>query len=326
MKKITIAIMSITLLLFLSACNNTASDAMHIGVIQYAQHPALDASYEGFIEELNNMKLKEGVDYVVDYQNAQGDSATAETIADKLVSDQNDLIYAIGTPAAQAVANKTDEIPIVVAAVTDPKSAGLVLDNAQPGTNVSGVSDLTPVTRQIALLKEILPEAKTVAIMYANSEDNSRFQAEAAKVELETIGINVIDASVSESNQIQQMVESFITKVDAIYVPTDNLISENFSIVANVANENKVATVVGEIAMVKTGGLITDGINYLNVGKKAGHMAYSVLVEEEDISQLPIIFLDDKQLELAINVNTQKEIGITISEKLLEKAILVEED
>lgn len=326
MKKITIAIMSITLLLFLSACNNTASDAMRIGVIQYAQHPALDASYEGFIEELNNMKLKEGVDYVVDYQNAQGDSATAETIADKLVSDQNDLIYAIGTPAAQAVANKTDEIPIVVAAVTDPKSAGLVLDNAQPGTNVSGVSDLTPVTRQIALLKEILPEAKTVAIMYANSEDNSRFQAEAAKVELEAIGINVIDASVSESNQIQQMVESFITKVDAIYVPTDNLISENFSIVANVANENKVATVVGEIAMVKTGGLITDGINYLNVGKKAGHMAYSVLVEEEDISQLPIIFLDDKQLELAINVNTQKEIGITISEKLLEKAILVEED
>lgn len=325
MKKIRIIFSLLIASLVMVACNSAPADALKIGVIQFAQHPALDASYDGFIEALEANNLKAGVDFVIDFQNAQGDIATTETIADKLVSDQNDLIYAIGTPAAQAVANKTEEIPIVVAAVTDPKSAGLVEDNFKPNTNVSGVSDLTPVKSQLELLKLIKPDVKNVAIMYANSEDNSRFQADIAKKELEALNVEWTDASVSDSNQIQQTVESIINKVDAIYVPTDNLISENFSIVASIANKYQVATMVGEIAMVNTGGLITDGINYLNVGKQAGEMAYKVLVEEEDISTLPIVYLSDNDLELAINVSTMEEIGIVIDQKIIDRAILVEE-
>ena len=155
MKKYKILVGLLVGSLALVGCKTTSakhSDLLSIGVIQYASHTALDATYDGFIEELSHLGLVENEDYVIDFQNAQGDAATAETIATKFVGDDHDLIYAIATPAAQAVANKTSDIPIIVNAVTDPQSAGLVESNEVPNTNVSGVSDLTPVKRQIELL------------------------------------------------------------------------------------------------------------------------------------------------------------------------------
>lgn len=325
--KIKNVLVMLVFMLFIVGCgNNNQKDenVLSIGVIQFASHPALDQAYEGFIMSLEELGLKEGEDFVIDLQNAQGDTATAETIADKLVNDKHDLIYAIATPAAQSVANKTKDIPIVVAAVTDPQSSGLVETNEKPNTNVTGVSDLTPVKRQIELLKEIAPDTKKVAIMYANSEDNSRFQADIAKIEIEKLNMEAIDASVSDANQIQQMTESLVGKVDAIYVPTDNLVSESFSVVSNIANEHKIITVVGEIAMVNTGGLITDGITYISVGKQAGNLAHQILIENADIKTLPIVFLADEDLELAINTTTEEKLGIEIAEVLREKAKLVE--
>ena len=302
----------------------TKDGILSIGVIQFASHPALDQAFEGFKEGLSDLGLVEGEDFRIEHQNAQGDTATAETIADKLVNDKHDLIYAIATPAAQAVASKTQTIPILVAAVTDPESAGLVMSNDMPQTNVSGVSDLTPVKRQIELLKEIGPDVKKVAVMYANSEDNSRFQADIAKQEIENLGMEFIDASVSDSNQVQTMAESLILKVDAIYVPTDNLVSESFSIVSKIANEHNILTVVGEIAMVNSGGLITDGISYFNSGKRASDLAHLILIENVDVSEIPVVFLTEEDLELAININTEKELNISLSDELKAKAKIVE--
>lgn len=321
-KKIMI-VLSIALVLVGCSKGNEKGDMLSIGVIQFTSHSALDATYEGFKAELENLGLKENKDYVIDYNNAQGDTATAETIATKLVNDKHDLIYAIATPAAQAVANKTSDIPIIVNAVTDPESAGLVNSNEVPGTNVSGVSDLTPVKRQIELLHEVAPDVKKIAIIYANSEDNSRFQADIAKKEIEALNLEWIDGSVSEANQLQQVVESLISKVDAIYVPTDNLVADSYPIVTNLAFDHKVVTVSGESGMVHAGGLITDGISYINLGHKAGEMAYKILVDKVDVSTMPITYLDNEDLELVINETTEAQLELTISEALKAKATIV---
>lgn len=330
MKIIKNIMIIIVIALVLVACGSeqpsSKEGVLNISVLQFTAHSALDDVYTGFLEGLEEAGLKVETDYVIDYYNAQGDAATTETIANTIVNSKPDLIFAIATPAAQALANKTDTIPIIVAAVTDPVSAGLVIDNEKPETNVSGVSDLTPVKRQIELMKEVAPNVKTVGIMYANSEDNSRFQADIAKAEIEALGMEWIDASVSESNQIQQMTESIVTKVDAIYIPTDNLLADNYSIVTKLAIERKLVTVSGESEMVKVGGLITDGINYINSGKLAGAMANDVLINELDISEIPIKFLANEDLELVINTKTAEAIGIEISEELIKNASLIVEE
>ena len=324
--KLIIAILAISLLLIACGDNNAGDnkDLLKIGVLQYTSHEALDATYEGFISELANLGLVENEDYVLNFYNAQGDTANTETIASKIVNDNPDLIYAIATPAAQAIANKTSDIPVIFSALTDPVSAGLVESNEKPNTNISGVSDLTPVKRQIELMKEIAPDTKKVGVVYANSEDNSRYQASIAELEIKALGMEYIDASVSDANQLQQVVESLIGKVDAIYVPTDNLVAESYSIVTNIAYDHNIVTVSGESGMVLAGGLITDGIDYLSVGKRAGAMAYEVLVNNADISLTPVVYLEEADLSLYVNITVADHLGIVIPDKILNIANIIE--
>lgn len=324
--KLIIAILAISLLLIACGDNNAGDnkDLLKIGVLQYTSHEALDATYEGFISELANLGLVENEDYVLNFYNAQGDTANTETIASKIVNDNPDLIYAIATPAAQVIANKTSDIPVIFSALTDPVSAGLVESNEKPNTNISGVSDLTPVKRQIELMKEIAPDTKKVGVVYANSEDNSRYQASIAELEIKALGMEYIDASVSDANQLQQVVESLIGKVDAIYVPTDNLVAESYSIVTNIAYDHNIVTVSGESGMVLAGGLITDGIDYLSVGKRAGAMAYEVLVNNADISLTPVVYLEEADLSLYVNITVADHLGIVIPDKILNIANIIE--
>lgn len=217
----------------------------NIGIIQYAEHPALDQAYEGFVEGLKeNGYDTDAVE--IDYKNAQGDQSNNKTIANTFVNDNVDLIYAIATPSAQAAANETKDIPIVVSAVTDPQTSGLVKSNDKPDTNVTGTSDLNPIDAQIDLLKQMVPNAKKIAIMYCNAEDNSRFQADLAKKKAEDLDLEVVEATVTDSNQIQQVAESLVGKIDAIYVPTDNLLAEGMASLTQVTNANKIPTIVGE--------------------------------------------------------------------------------
>jgi putative ABC transport system substrate-binding protein len=294
--------------------------------MQYAEHPALDKAYEGFVAALKEAGYKDGDNITIDYQNAQGDTANCETIASKLVNDKNDLIYTIATPSAQAVANKTTDIPVVISAVTDPASSGLVDSNEKPGGNVTGTSDLTPINQQIDLLTQLLPDTKKVAVMYCSAEDNSIYQANLAKDKLKEVGLEYVEATVTDSSTIQQVAESLVGKVDAIYIPTDNLLAEYMSSVTMVANENNLPTIVGEAGMVNNGGLATYGIDYYNLGYLAGQQAVKVLKDKANPADMPIEYLSIEECELVINSDVAKQLNITIPTELLDTAKMVGEE
>lgn len=317
MKK-PMSIMAVVLMAtaFLTGCGSspasggTTQDADYkIGIIQLTEHAALDASNQGFVDAVNASGLKVSIDQ----QNAQGDQSACQTIATKLVSDKDDLILAIATPAAQAVAGATKEIPIIGTAITDFAEAGLVNDNSAPGTNVTGTSDLTPVKDQIDLLVKLLPEAKKVGILYCSAEDNSRIQVELAKEACDAIGLTYKEYTVSNSNEIQTVVESMVGEVDVIYAPTDNTIANGMTTVAMVATDKKLPVICGEAGMVEAGGLATYGIDYYQLGYMAGEQAVSILKGESKPEETPIGYLDASKCSLTVNEETAKALNIDLS-------------
>ncbi len=301
------------------AGNEKAEDkeeVFRIGVNQLVTHAALDASYKGFVDALAEAGYIDGKNIKIDYQNAQGDQATANTIATKLVNDNNDLILAIATPSAQAMANATKDIPILITAVTDPAGSGLVASNEAPGGNVSGTSDLTPVKQQIELIKKLVPEAKTIAILYCSSESNSKIQAEMANNAAKEIGLTAQEATVSNTNDIQQVVQSLVGKVDVIYAPTDNTIASGMATVAMVANQNGIPVICGEEGMVDEGGLATYGIDYYKLGRLTGAQAVKLIKGEATTDKMPIEYLPDEEYTLKINEEAAAQLGITIPAEL----------
>jgi putative ABC transport system substrate-binding protein len=305
-----------------SAAQSTTSSAgtkvFHIGVVQLVEHPALDAAYKGFVDGLKEAGYVDGQNIKLDYQNAQGEQANCQTIATKLVNDKSDLILAIATPAAQAVANTTKTIPILVTAVTDPAASKLVASNTAPGGNVTGTSDLTPVEEQIKLLKQILPKAKKVALLYCSSESNSKIQADLARKAAAANGLETVDATVSNSNEIQQVTQSLVGKVDAIYAPTDNMIAAGMATVSMVAQAAKLPVIVGESGMVTKGGLATYGINYYDLGKLTAAQAVKILKDGKKPADMPIEY--SKNCDLTLNKEVAAKIGITFPQELLDKA------
>ena len=322
MKKYLYSLFIIISMIFIS-CSSGGSNAasgdkvFKIGILQLIEHDALDASYRGFVDGLKEAGYEDGKNIIIDYQNAQGEQANCVTIGQKFVNDKSDLILAIATPAAQAVANMTKDIPILVTAVTDPAAAKLVADNNAPGGNVSGTSDLTPVEAQIELLNEITPNLKTVGLLYCSSEQNSVFQMDIAKKKLDSMGIKYIDATVTSANEIQQVVQSVVGKVEAIYTPTDNMIAAGMATVALVAEPAKLPVVCGEGGMTMLGGTATYAISYYELGKLTATQAVAILKGEKKPATMPIETL--KTFDLVVNTNMVNSIGITIPESLYNK-------
>ncbi|HJG30673.1 MAG TPA: ABC transporter substrate-binding protein [Collinsella ihuae] len=326
LKTLASAVVAGTLALALAACggNGATTDTTDegsstaeaasgstykIGVLQLTEHAALDASNEGFVAALDDA----GIDYEIDQQNAQNDQSACQTIASKLVNDGDDLILTIGTPAAQAVASATSDIPIIGTAITDFAESGLVADNEAPGGNVTGSSDLTPVADQIDLLQQLVPDAKTVGLLYCTAESNSEVQIAMAEEALDEAGIAHERYTVSSSNEIQQVVESMVGKVDAVYTPTDNTIAAGMATVSMVANENGLPVIVGCDTMVEDGGLASYSINYYDLGYKAGEMAVEILTEGANPAEMPIEYLAAEDCQLIANQATADEVGIDIS-------------
>ncbi|HEX3075663.1 MAG TPA: ABC transporter substrate-binding protein [Lachnospiraceae bacterium] len=303
--------------------DSTASSApedgktFNIGVCQLVTHEALDAAYKGFVDGLAEAGFEEGKNVTFDLQNAQGEPSNCNTIATKLVNDNPDLILAIATPAAQSLANATKDIPILVTAVTDPATSGIVDTNEAPGGNVTGTSDLTPVQKQMELLVKLLPDAKKVAILYCSSEANSQIQADMANESASTLGLETVTATVSNSNEIQQVVQSLVGKVDAIYTPTDNTIASGMATVSMVANANGIPVICGEEGMVANGGLATYGINYYNLGKQTAAQAVKILNGEAKPADMPIEYLEE--VSLTINEEVAAELGIEIPQDLKDE-------
>ncbi len=289
-----------------------------IGIMQIIEHPALDAAKEGFIEGLAEEGYVEGENVKYDAQSAQGDMATAQTIAQKFVNDKVDMILAIATPTAQAAAKATNKIPILITAVTDPVAAELVQSLDAPGTNVTGTSDLTPVAKQLDLLKQLVPTAQRVGIVYNAGETNSVVQVNLAKEAAAALGLEVVEATASSTSAVYEAAQSLVGRVDAIYVPTDNTVVSALESVIKVAEESRLPLVVGEEDGVRRGALATVGIDYKALGKQTAKMAVKVLRKEAKPEEMPIQY--QESIRLVINLQAAQKMGVTVPQSLIDQA------
>ncbi|WOC33118.1 MULTISPECIES: ABC transporter substrate-binding protein [Caproicibacterium] len=299
------------------ASENSGAKKYTIGVAQYMTHPAMDASLKGFKEGMTAAGFEEGKNVTYDVQNAQGDQSNCVTVANTMASKKPDLILAIATPIAQSVAKVVTDTPVVITAVTDPADAKLVDSNEKPGGNVTGTSDKTPVEEQIKLIKQVVPKATTIGIMYCSSETNSKLQADWAKAACEANGLKYQEFTVSAANEIQQVAQSMVGKVQAVYIPTDNMLATGMKVVTGVTTQAKLPVFVGESGMVENGGLLTVGINYEELGKQTGAMAAKILKGEAKPADMPIEY--QKQYDVSYNSAVAKQLGVTLPESITEK-------
>lgn len=304
----------------LAACGNEPSTpsnpdekVFQIGIVQLAEHPALDEATRGFKEFLTE-KLGDKVQFNV--QNAQGEQTNCTTIVNQFVSSKVDLIMANATNAVKAAREATSDIPVVGTSVTDYVSSGLVASNEAPGANVTGASDMNPVNVQVQLMKTLCPEVKTVGIVINSGEENSAIQAEEAKTAFEAEGFAVKIYSVADTNEIQTVVTAACNEVDAFYEPTDNLIAANVPTMSNITTAAGKPVICGEGGMCESGFLATYAISYYELGRAAGEQAFNILVNGADPATTPIFFFDVSQLTLVVNEQNAAELGITIPEEL----------
>ncbi len=309
----------------LSGCGSEKSaekKVVKVGIVQLVEHNALDAANKGFVDGLAKRGYKEGENIEFDRQNAQADQSNLQNIAQRFVNNKVDLICAIATPAAQAAANLTKDIPIVATAVTDYQQAKLVASNEAPKGNVTGTTDMNPIKEQVDLLLKLVPNAKTIGTVYCSSEVNSETQVKLMKEYAQSKGLTVVEATVSTVNDIQQATQSLVGKVDAIYEPTDNIIASAMPTLAAITNPAKIPVICGEPNMVKAGGLATYGVDYYQLGLQTGEMAADILSGKTKPADMPIQAL--KEMKLTINETNAKLLGITIPADMLSSADLVQ--
>lgn len=297
------------------------AEKVNVGIVQLVEHAALDAANKGFVEGLASKGYKEGQNITYDRQNAQADQSNLQNIAHRFVNNKVNLICAIATPAAQTVANVTSDIPIVATAVTDYKAAKLVKDNAKPGTNVTGTTDMNPVEQQLDLLLKIVPNAKSVGTIYCSSEVNSQLQVDILKKAAAAKGVTVKEATVSNVNDIQQAARSLVGKVQAIYVPTDNVLASAMPTLVSVTEEAKLPVICGEGGMVKAGGVATLGVDYYKLGFQAGEMAADILGGKSKPADMAI--QAQKEFKAMVNLKEAEKIGLKVPEDVLKGAELV---
>ena len=293
-----------------------------IGIVQLVEHNALDAANKGFVDGLKKRGYEEGKNIEIDRQNAQADQSNLANISQRFVSNKVNLICAIATPAAQTVANATKDIPIVGTAITDYESAKLVKSNAKPGSNVTGTSDMNPIKEQVDLLMKLVPNAKTVGVIYCSSEVNSEVQVKAMKAYAETKGLNVETATISTVNDIQQAAQSLVSKVDAFYAPTDNVLASAMPTLISVTDPAKKPVICGEENMVKAGGLATYGIDYYKLGLQTGDMGADILDGKHKPADMPI--QTAKDLKASVNKKNADALGIKIPDDVMKSAEIVQ--
>lgn len=286
-------------------------DVFRIGISQFITHQSLDATREGFVDELAKQGYVEGKNIEIDLQNAQGEQRNLKTISQQL-AESSDVVLAIATPSAQSLANTTHTTPVIFSAVTDPVSAKLVESREHPGGNVTGTSDQSSdaISTQINLIKKVLPKAKTIGILYTQSEPNSVVQKDEAKRLLEEKGFTVVEKTILDSNNVKAAAESLMAEVDMVFVPTDNIISSTMETVKQVSIKHKVPVFGGSTEMIAVGGLYNYGTNYEELGRQTARMLIRVLKGEnpENIAvELP------EKLELHTNQEMADALGIDIS-------------
>ncbi|ERJ11167.1 ABC transporter substrate-binding protein [Haloplasma contractile] len=318
-----ISIIVLTVVVLMGCQNGNSDDVIKIGITQIVEHPALDRNREGFIKGLESRGFIDGENIKIDVKNAQGDTASAQLIADTFVSNKVDLIMAIATPTAQAAKNATmdHDIPVVFSAVTDPLAAGLVNTMETPGENVTGTSDMTPISKQFELIKSLFPNKTKVGIIFNTGESNSQIQVDLAKSLADEKGLTIIEKGITSSNEIQDALISLLPDVDVLYVPTDNTVASAMPVVIEKATELNIPVIGSEKAHVESGALITEGIDYFELGFQTGLMAADIL-EGKDPKSISVETLENTSL--VINLDTAQELNITIPDSFKERGELIE--
>ena len=288
-----------------------------IGVCQWVEHEALGAATDGFVAAIYDKLGKDNVK--IDIQNAQDNATNCSTIINQFVSKGVDLIMANATPVLETAYNATDRIPIVATSITEYGVAlNKTLDNGKTGMNVTGTSDLPPLDQQAAMIKEILPNTKTVGIIFCSGEKNSRYQVDEVKKYLEADGIKVTEYSFADATELQALTQKAVAENDALYVPTDNIAAKNTAIIDAVARPAKCPVFAGEEGICRGCGIVTLSIKYYDIGYKAGEMAAEILLEGKNPADMPIEYAPEFTKEY--NAEICKELGISVPESYVALA------
>ena len=322
----------LALALLLAGCGNSGDSdkektddgkkTYKIGIIQQMEHPALDSAREGLEKYL---KGKSDAKFEITVKNAQGDNGTADTIAKHFVSEDVDLIYSIATNASQAAVNATGgtDIPVVFNAVTDGVEAKLVTSNEKPGGNVTGVSDAAPLEKQLEMIRELLPEAKKIGMIYNIGEVNGKLQVKQVEKLASKYNFKIVKKGVSATTEIATAAEQLAGDVDCIYNITDNMVVSATASITDKANAKNIPVFAAEDGQMKAGLLASDSISYEKLGEQAGSVAYDILVNGKKAGDIPVETAKDTTLY--INKKVAEQLGIKIPDSLAERATFVEE-
>jgi len=315
--------------LALSACSSggggeapetSGGESYKIGINQLVQHPALDAAAQGFKDAFADA----GIDATFDEQNANGTQDVAGTIATKFAQDGLDLVLAIATPAAQATAAVITDIPVLFTAVTEPVEAEIVASWDAPGANVTGVSDLNPVKEQLGLITEVLPDVKTVGVVYSSGEVNSEVQVRLANEVASSLGFTIKAVTISNPSELGQAVDS-LGAVDAIWVPGDNGVTSALPVVVQYAEANQIPLFAADAGQVEEGAIATYGLDYYQLGYQTGVMAIDILSGNANPATTPVQMPDSETPPLTINPGAAERMGVTLPQAMIDRAETVVE-
>lgn len=296
-----------------------AKEEFTIGISQLVEHPALDASKKGFLDELKSL----GINAVIDEKNAQGDVANAQIIAEKFVKDDVDLIFTIATMTSQAAKKAIEgtDIPLVFTAVSDPVFSQLVTDRNVTDKNVTGVDDAAPIKENLELFKELKADIKAIGIIYNTGESNSEVQVTKAKEIAKELGLTIETVGITTVNDIPQAVSTLAKKTEGLYIVTDNVVASAISLVAKLAEENKLITVSADGTHVDEGIMMSKGISFYEIGRQSAVMAKKILVDKIDIKDIPVE--SSPNFEKRVNTRVMEVLGFAKDNKAFEGAEFV---
>lgn len=301
--------------------NKVENKEVKVGVLQLLSHPALDQIYKGLEDGLKKEGYEVGKNLKIDLQNAQGDQSNLASMGQKLVTDNNDILVGITTPATLSLSNATKDKPIIMGGITYPVEAGLIKTEDKPGNNITGVSDRTPIKQQLEIMKKVLPNMKKVGILYTASEDNSVKQAQEAEKLAKELGLEVKVSTVANTNDIQQVTESLASQTDAIFIPIDNTIASAMATVVKVTDAKKIPVFPSADTMVVDGGLLGLGVDQYQIGVETAKVVAKVL-KGADTKDMPIVLANEGVIYL--NEAKAKQLGIEIPKEIKDKAKVVD--
>jgi putative ABC transport system substrate-binding protein len=304
----------------LSACSNAPTQAYEIAITQYVAHPSLDLITKGFKDALAEKGWNEGKEVNYTYDDAQAEASNTATIAGKYAADAKyQLILAVATPSAQAVAAAIQDRPVLFAGITDPVASGIIPSwDANPSSNVTGTSDLNPEGKPAALIKDALGDTvKTIGFPYSLAEANSKVQLELLRTEAEPFGISVTEAGISSPSELVSGLES-LSGVDAIFVGTDNTVVNGIDQVISFCNDKKIPLFTGDTSSVASGAVASRGIDYYQMGKRTGEMAYEILANGKKPGDIPPLKVTDT--EIIVNTKAAEAQGLALPEAFVANA------